>query len=309
MLRRIALLLVFALVLVGCAGGDEADETTSAEEDTEAAESGTDAATDEESDVEEESEAESDDESETEDTGAAAGDLGLAEEGSMLVGSDIAFAPFEFIEADGEPQGFDIDLMTEIAGRLGVEVEFVNTSFDTIFTQLASGDFDAIISGITITEEREQTIAFSEPYFAANQALAVGPDSEVTGVDGLAGTQLAVQAGTTGLDYATENFTDATIVEFPTSEAAFGALTSGQVDAVFIDLPVVAEQVENSDGAVEQAAEVETGELYGIGVQQDNTALTEAISSELAAVIADGTYEEIYGTWFAGEVPEQFAGE
>ena len=305
MLRRIALLPLFALVLVGCGGGDEAEDTTAS--DTGAADSATDVASEGESATEEDSEPEA--ETGSEDTGAAAGDLGLAEEGSILVGSDIAFAPFEFIGDDGEPQGFDIDLMTEIADRLGVEVEFVNTSFDTIFTQLASGDFDAIISGITITEEREQSIAFSDPYFAANQALAVGADSEVTGVDGLAGAQLAVQAGTTGLDYATESFTDATIVEFPTSEAAFGALTSGQVDAVFSDLPVVAEQVESSGGAVEQAAEVETGELYGIGVQQDNTALAEAISTELAAVIADGTYEEIYGTWFAGEVPEQFAGE
>lgn len=302
MLRRIALLLVFALFLVGCAGADETEP-----EDTEAGDVETDAATDEEPATEEEPEPDA--ESEAEDTEAAAGDLGLVDESSILVGSDIAFAPFEFIGDGGEPEGFDIDLMTEIAERLGLEVEFVNASFDTIFTQLASGDFDAIISGITITEEREQTIAFSDPYFAANQALAVAAGSEVAGVDALAGTQLAVQAGTTGLDYATETFTDATIVEFPTSEAAFGALTSGQVDAVFIDLPVVAEFADGSGGEVELAEEVETGELYGIGVQQDNTSLSEAINAELAAMIEDGTYEEFYSTWFAGEVPEQFAGE
>jgi ABC-type amino acid transport substrate-binding protein len=240
--------------------------------------------------------------------GAETQDLGLQQEGQIVVGSDIAFEPFEFIQ-DGEPAGFDIDLMDEITNRLGIEVEYVNASFDTIFTQLASGDFDAIISAITITEERDQTIDFTEPYFAANQALAVSTGGDVASVDDLAGKQVAAQAGTTGLDYATENFTDSTVVEFPTSEAAFTALESGQVDAVFIDLPVVAARVEGSEGNVELAEEVDTGELYGIGVQDGNTALTDAINEQLQAIIDDGTYEQIYSEWFEGDVPEQFRTE
>jgi polar amino acid transport system substrate-binding protein len=236
---------------------------------------------------------------------AASGDLGLAEEGTLVVGSDINFEPFEFVE-DGENKGFDIELMNEIASRLGLEVEYVNTSFDTIFTQLAAGDFDAIISAITITEEREQTIAFSDPYFAANQAIAAPADSDIAGPEDLAGLDVGVQAGTTGLDYATENFTEATIQEFPTSDAAFTALGAGQIDAVFIDLPVVAAQAE-ADDAVVLAAEVDTDERYGIGVQQDNTALVEAINTQLEAIIADGTYEELYGNWFEGDVPDEFA--
>lgn len=238
---------------------------------------------------------------------AATGDLGLQQEGRILVGSDIAFEPFEFVE-DGENKGFDVDLMNEIGKRLGIEVEFVNASFDTIFTQLAGGDFDAIISAITITDERKETIDFSDPYFAANQALAVGADSEIASVEDLDGAQVAVQAGTTGLDYAKENFetNGATIVEFPTSEAAFTALESGQVDAVFIDLPVVGARVESSD-EVKLAQEVDTGELYGIGVQKGNEGLVSAINEQLSAIIADGTYEKLYTTWFEGDVPEQFA--
>lgn len=232
------------------------------------------------------------------------GDLGLEQDGVILVGSDIDFAPFEFIE-DGEPKGFDIDLMTEIANRLDLEVEFVNTSFDTIFTQLASGEFDAIISGITITEERQELNAFSDPYFAANQALVVQADSEVSSVDDLEGMDVGVQSATTGADYANENFAGANIVEFPTSPAGFNALESGQLDAFFIDLPVAAENTEGND-ALELAEEVDTDELYGIGVQQDNDALLQAINEQLADIIDDGTYEEIYSTWFEGDVPEQF---
>lgn len=237
----------------------------------------------------------------------APADLGLQEDGRIVVGSDINFEPFEFMQ-DGEPAGFDIDLMNEIAERLGLEVEFVNTGFDGIFPALSQGQFDAIISAITITPERDENIDFSDPYFAANQGLAVTEGSEIASVDDLAGQDVAVQAGTTGEEYAENTFTDANIVAFPTSPEAFTALTSGQVDAVFIDLPVVAANVESREG-VQQVQEVETGEEYGIGVPQGNDALREAINETLDEIIADGTYAEIYGTWFEGDVPEQFRTE
>lgn len=235
-------------------------------------------------------------------------DLGLIEDGTLRVGSDINFAPFEFIE-DGQEKGFDVDLMNEIAERLGLEVEYVNTGFDNIFTQLAGGEFDAVISAVTITEERKQTIAFSRPYFQANQALVTTKDSGIEGVADLAGKDVGTQAGTTGLDYAKEHFTDAEIVEFPDAPAGFTAMAAGQVDAMFIDVPVAVEQVEGNDEFV-LAEEVGTNEEYGIGVQQDNDALREAIDEALEDIIADGTYAEIYEQWFAGsEVPEAFRAE
>jgi ABC-type amino acid transport substrate-binding protein len=235
---------------------------------------------------------------------AAGEDLGLEQDGLIRVGSDMDFAPFEFIE-DGEPQGFDIDLMNEIAGRLDLEVEFVNTSFDTIFTQLASGEFDAIISGITITEDRQQSIDFTEPYFSANQALLVSPGSDIASTADLEGADVGVQAATTGAEYANDSFEGATIVEFPTSPAGINALEAGQIDAFFIDLPVASQAAENSD-SIELVEEVDTDENYGIGVQQGNDGLRGAIDEHLQDIIADGTYEQIYSTWFDGDPPEQF---
>ncbi|MDQ3612157.1 MAG: basic amino acid ABC transporter substrate-binding protein [Actinomycetota bacterium] len=232
------------------------------------------------------------------------GELGLAEPGKILVGSDIAFAPFEFVEG-GQNKGFDIDLMNEIADRLGVTAEFVNTGFDTLFTAVASGRYDVGMSAITITPERERTVNFSEPYFLASQALVAPTAGGITGVDDLTGQDLAVQAATTGADYAAQNFKDATIVQFPTSEAAFTALDSGQVDAVFIDQPVAEDNVE-SIGGLEIAEQVDTDEEYGIAVPDDNTALLEALDEQLRAIIEDGTYEEIYGRWFDSPVPQQF---
>ncbi|HWH32603.1 MAG TPA: basic amino acid ABC transporter substrate-binding protein [Egibacteraceae bacterium] len=246
------------------------------------------------------------DDTDTETENEGGDDLGLIQEGRLLVGSDINFAPFEFIE-DGEEKGFDIDLMNEIAERLGLEVEYVNTGFDNIFTQLAGGEFDVIVSAITITDERKEIIAFSEPYFEANQALVTTQDSGISGVADLAGKDVGTQAGTTGLDYARENFTDASIVEFPDAPAGFTALAAGQLDAMFIDVPVAVEQVEGNDDFV-LVEEVSTNELYGIGVQQDDAALLEAIDAALAEIIADGTYAEIFETWFPGaQVPDRFA--
>jgi ABC-type amino acid transport substrate-binding protein len=235
----------------------------------------------------------------------AGGDnLGLRQPGVMSVGSDIAFAPFEFVE-NNENKGFDIDLMNEIASRLGVEAQFTNTSFDTIFTQLSAGQFDAIISGITITPQRAEQITFSDPYFLAEQAIAVPPGSDITGEADLAAKVVAVQSGTTGEAYAQQNYADeATITPFPTSEAAFTALAADQVDAVFIDLPVAQRAADG--GNIEVVASVETDEEYGIGVQKDNQALVDAINTQLAEIIADGTYEEIYSRWFDTEVPERF---
>ncbi len=237
--------------------------------------------------------------------GGSGGDLGLAQPGRILVGSDIAFAPFEFVQG-GQNKGFDIDLMNEIAERLGVEAEFVNTGFDTLLTAVASGRYDVGMSAITITPEREKTVDFSDPYFLASQAL-VAPAGGLEGVDDLAGKDLGVQAATTGADYASQNFKDAKLVEFPTSEAAFTALDSGRVDAVFIDQPVAEDNVENI-GGLEIVAQVDTDEEYGIAVPQDNDALLEAINEQLQAIIDDGTYEDIYARWFDSPVPEQFSG-
>lgn len=232
-------------------------------------------------------------------------DLGLEEPGTLRVGSDLAFAPFEFIE-EGEERGFDVDLMNEIGARLGVEVSYVDANFDTIFQQLAAGDFDAIISAITITEERAEIVAFSDPYFEATQALVVPADSDVASTGDLAGLEVGAQAATTGLQYARENFTDSTITEFPDYPAAFTALETGGIDAVLADLPAADEAVRDSDG-LQIVEEIDTDEQYGIGVAQENEALLDAINDALADLIADGTYERIFTEWFPeGEVPEQF---
>jgi ABC-type amino acid transport substrate-binding protein len=278
--KRFGLILALcaALVLLAAACGDDA-ETPAADDGTPAADDG---------------------------TPADGEDLGLAQSGVLLVGSDLDFAPFEFVEG-GEEKGFDIDLMNEIGSHLGVEVEYVNAAFDTIFTQLAGGEFDAVISAATITEERQQAVDFSDPYFEATQALVVATGSEIASVDDLADQDVGAQAGTTGLDYARETFTDSRIVEFPSYPAAFSQLEAGQIDAVLADLPAAVEAVEATGDAIEIVEEIDTDEQYGIAIQKGNDNLRNAVNDALADIVADGTYQRIFEEWFPGaELPERF---
>src|SRR5215216_4062104 len=153
--------------------------------------------------------------------------------GKITVASNIAYPPFES-SPKGEPRGFDIDLMNEIGKRAGFEVEYENVRFDTILRGLDTDLFDAAISAMTITEEREQQIDFSDPYFNADQSLLVPSDSEIKSTEDLADATVGVQLGTTGADQADEFQSEGTVGEvrtFDTIEDTFAALENGQVDA------------------------------------------------------------------------------
>lgn len=121
------------------------------------------------------------------------------------VASDMAYAPFESVNAAGEPEGFDMDLIRAIATEMGFEVKLVNTAWDGIIPSLTGRDSDLIISAMTITEERKQSVTFSNPYFEATQYIVVKEGSSITKLDDLKGQKVGVQNGTTG-DIAVTKF-------------------------------------------------------------------------------------------------------
>jgi polar amino acid transport system substrate-binding protein len=238
-----------------------------------------------------------DDEDET-----AAGDLGLIQEGTLTVGSDIPFPPFEQGKAPNY-EGFDIDLTNEVANRLDLEVAYQDTAFDTIFRDLAQGKFDMVASATTITPEREQTVDFSDPYFEAEQSLMVPEGSDIATVEDLGGATVGAQDGTTGEDYANDETDAAQVRGFPEAADAFNALRAGQVDAVIIDNFAAQDAVEQGIGGIGIAAEIPTGELYGLPVAQGNDALLEAINEALQEIKDDETLNEIYQEHIGTEAP------
>jgi ABC-type amino acid transport substrate-binding protein len=222
---------------------------------------------------------------------------------TLTVGSDIPFPPFEQGNAPNY-EGFDIDVMNEIGKRIDRTIQYQDTAFDTIFTDLANGKFDAVISASTITPERQQTVAFSDPYYEANQALVVTPDSEIQSTDDLGGATVSAQDGTTGEEYATDE-TDASRVNgFPQGPEAIQAVANGQADAAIIDEPVAKDAVEKQ-GGIEIAQTISTGELYGIAVQKSDTDLLDQINEALVEIKDDGTLQKFYEKWFPGlQVPD-----
>jgi polar amino acid transport system substrate-binding protein len=233
----------------------------------------------------------------------AAADLDLIQDGTLTVCSDVPYPPFEFEDADAPSgySGFDIDLMQEIADRLGLDLEVVEVGFDGLQSgaTLAAGQCDVAASAMTITEERAQNLNFSDPYYDSLQSLIVLADSDITSLEDLEGGTLGVQRGTTGADYAEENAPEGTqIVDFDSGPDLFTAMQAGQIDAGLQDLPVNVEQVNNDDSFV-IVEEFDTGEQYGFAAAQGNDSVIDAINEQLAAMRDDGTYDEIYDRYFA----------
>lgn len=233
------------------------------------------------------------------------------EEGVLKVGSCLDYRPFEFVRK-GEETGFDVELSEEIASRLGLEVEWVRADFDTIFTAVAGGgQFDMVAAASTITEERLQTVDFSDPYFNSRQALTVNTSEtpDIASTDDLGeGDVVGVQKGTTGKAWAEENLAPQG-VEIKTFQAvpqAFTDLEAGAIVAVVNDEGSSLGEIEQRPD-LEVVEAIDTDEKYGFAFSKDNPELTEAVNLALAEIIVDGTYEEIFSKWFPDlPVPEEF---
>ena len=237
--------------------------------------------------------------------GGGGGGGGEAEE-DVSVASDIAYPPFEF-EKDGEPVGFDIDLLNEIGKRAGFKPEYQNVGFDGIIGGLANNQYDLVISAMTITPERQKRIDFSDPYFNADQSLLVPSDAGIGSVNDLGDATVGAQIGTTGELKARElkeqGKTTGEVRTFDTIEDAFAALNNGQIDAIVVELPVAQDEVNGSDGTLEIAAIIPTGEQFGIAFPKGSD-LRQDVNKALAEIKEDGTYEEIYKKWI-GRAPEE----
>ncbi len=223
----------------------------------------------------------------------------------LTVGSDIPYPPFE----QGKPgnyTGFDIELMEAVAESIGRTAEFEDTSFDSIFLDLAQGKFDAVASAATITDEREKTVDFSNPYYLSEQAILVEEGSSIDSVEALAGITVGVQQGTTGQEFVEESGDAGELRKYPQGPDAVNALKSGTVDAVVMDIPV-AENAVAAGGGLEISAAIPTEEEYGFAVAQGETELLEEINDGLRATIDDGTYAQLYEKYFKHAPPESIA--
>jgi polar amino acid transport system substrate-binding protein len=220
------------------------------------------------------------------------------EEGKLTVCTDAPYPPFDVLEG-GTYTGFDGDLMTEIAEGLDLELAPQDAGFDGLQSGLSlnSGQCDVVSSAMTITEEREQNLDFTDGYYDSKQSLLVPAGSDIASIEDLAGKSVGVQQGTTGKTYAEENAPEAEIVSFPSDAEMYNAIQAGNVDALLQDLPVNLDHTE--DGKFEIVEEYETDEQYGFAVKEGNTELRDAINEQLAELRDNGTYDELYEKYFS----------
>ncbi len=219
-----------------------------------------------------------------------------------VVGTDAAYAPFESQNEKGEIVGFDIDVVKAAAAKAGVAVKLVNTPWEGIFNARGQGDRDMVVSAVTITEERKQTMDFSTPYFDAQQLIAVKDNSKVNGFAALKSLKVGVQTGTTGDEAVSklQGKTSTNIKRFESTPLALKELEAGGVDAVVADNGVIVHYVANNPGGkFKTVADKEfVPEQYGIAFKKGNSELLGKMNKGLADIKADGSYTQIYTRYF-----------
>ena len=247
---------------------------------------------------------------------AKANDAGfkLVEDGTLIGVSDMSYPPLEsmIVGKAGEYEGFEIDLVAEVANRLGLKMKWMEPQkFDTIIPMIKQGGkADVGVSSFTITDERKKEIDFTESYIDSNQAIVMKQGSDKKGANddetidklNVKGITVAVQQGTTGEEWVKENLPNATLLPLDNADNCLQNLSSDLCQAVVADLPCMAYYCKESFKDLEVAVQIPTGESYGIVVSKDNPKLTEAMSKAIADMKADGTIAKIMEKWFGGNV-------
>ena len=227
---------------------------------------------------------------------AVAADLG----GRILnIGSDTTYPPHESINADGVVEGFDVDIVAEICKKINCQPNWVTTAWDGIFTALADGQFDMVVSGVTITDERDKTVDFSDPYIIVQQGVLIRvEDKGVTIEDFKSGSKrLASQTGTTNAQLGEELVGRANMQLFDAFNNAVIALNNGDVDGVIIDSTSATAFEQEFAGDLTLGITGLSSDPLGL-VFQEGDPLQDSFNEGLAAIKADGTIEKLTIRWF-----------
>lgn len=223
---------------------------------------------------------------------------GFAAAQTVRLGTEGAYAPYNFINDKGEVDGFERELGDELCKRAELTCEWVTNDWDSIIPNLQSGNYDAIIAGMSITEERDNVIDFTQNYMppAPTSYLALKADANVTtGV-------IAAQTGTIQASYIAES--GATLLEYASPDETIAAVRNGEADAVFADkdflLPI---QVESNGELVWAGEDVLIGGGVGMGLRESDTELKGKMNAAIQSMKDDGTLNVMITKWFGEESP------
>ena len=226
------------------------------------------------------------------------------EEGKLIMSTNAAFPPYEMVADDGSFEGIDVEVAGVIAEKLGLELVIDDMDFDAALLAVQQGKSDMVMAGVTVTEDRQMVMNFSDSYATGVQVVIVKEGSDVT-MDNLGEKMIGCQRGTTGYIYASDSpenggYGEDHVTAYDNGASAVQALINGQVDCVIIDSAPAAEFVAANPGLTTlDGTWVE--EFYAIGMGKDNTALLDAVNEALAELTADGTLQAIVDKYISAE--------
>lgn len=214
-----------------------------------------------------------------------------AEKKVLTMATNAEFPPYEYKEGDGY-KGIDVEIAEAIAAKLGMELKIEDIAFDSIIPGVQTGKYDMGMAGLTVNEERLQTVNFSDSYATGIQSIIVKEGSDIKSADDLAGKKIGVQTSTTGDIYATDDFGEENITRYENGAVAVQGLLEGKVDCVIIDNAPAKSYAEANEGLVVLDTEY-VQEEYAICFAKENTQLQADVNKALGELIADGTVQTI----------------
>lgn len=239
----------------------------------------------------------------------AAGDndaqkLKTVEDGKLVMSTNAAFPPYEMTTDNGGFEGIDVEIATAIAKKLGLELEILDMDFDAALLAVNEGKSDIVMAGVTVNEDRQMVMDFTNSYATGEQVVIVKEGSDVT-MDNLGEKMIGAQRGTTGYIYASDTpdnggYGEDHVIAYDNGATAVQCLINGQVDCVIIDNAPAKEFVKANPGLTILEGTWVT-ENYAIGCDKGNTALVDAINDVLADLIADGTVQKIVDKYITAE--------
>ena len=222
---------------------------------------------------------------------ADAAELTTVTAGKLTMSTNAAFPPYEMVADDGSFEGIDVEVAGAIAGKLGLELVVDDMDFDAALLAVQQNKSDIVMAGVTVTEDRQLVMNFSDSYATGVQVVIVKEGSDVT-LDNLGEKMIGTQRGTTGYIYTSDDYGDDHVTAYDNGASAVQALLNGQVDCVVIDSAPAEAFVAANAGLTILDTEY-ANEDYAIGLAKDNTALQEALNKALAELKADGTIQSI----------------
>jgi len=226
------------------------------------------------------------------------------EEGKLIMSTNAAFPPYEMVADDGSFEGIDVEVAGAIAEKLGLELVIDDMDFDAALLAVQQNKSDIVMAGVTVTEDRQMVMNFSDSYATGVQVVIVKEGSDVT-MDNLGEKMIGCQRGTTGYIYASDSpenggYGEDHVTAYDNGASAVQALINGQVDCVIIDsAPAEAFVAANAGLTILEGTWVE--EFYAIGMNKENTALLEAVNGALKELSEDGTLASIVAKYIPAE--------